>query len=240
MSLAVVSSTVQASWYQIEVIVFENKNPDTDGESWYESPDSSEREEVIELISDIADVDITKSEKVEDAAITEGELIPFLAFEKENFRLNDIFRILKISSNYNPVFHTAWQQPGLETDYAKYIHLDDVDKEQFIEYDMLPELAELEFSEELFIPERGTFNGTIRLRSTKYLHVDVEMNYFPEFTKQKKDIASQEEDTLKSYMQYVDTVRLKESRKIKLNDLHYFDHPYFGVLVQVSRIKLKE
>jgi hypothetical protein len=31
-------------------------------------------------------------------------------------------------------------------------------------------------------------------------------------------------------------VRLTETRQIKLEELHYFDHPLFGVLVQVSRL----
>ena len=31
-------------------------------------------------------------------------------------------------------------------------------------------------------------------------------------------------------------VRMKESRKIKLNELNYFDHPLFGVLLMVSPV----
>ena len=28
---------------------------------------------------------------------------------------------------------------------------------------------------------------------------------------------------------------LREKRRVKLNELHYFDHPFFGMLVRVSR-----
>ena len=31
-------------------------------------------------------------------------------------------------------------------------------------------------------------------------------------------------------------VRMKESRKIKLNELNYFDHPSFGALLMVSPV----
>ena len=29
--------------------------------------------------------------------------------------------------------------------------------------------------------------------------------------------------------------RLRESRRMKLNELHYFDHPLFGLFMRVSR-----
>ena len=35
-------------------------------------------------------------------------------------------------------------------------------------------------------------------------------------------------------------VRLKESRNIKLEELNYFDHPLFGILVLVSPVEIEE
>lgn len=37
-----------------------------------------------------------------------------------------------------------------------------------------------------------------------------------------------------------DGYRLIEKRRIKLNEVHYFDHPKFGVLVQVSRLEIDD
>ena len=31
--------------------------------------------------------------------------------------------------------------------------------------------------------------------------------------------------------------RLKENRRLKLNEQHFFDHPKFGLLMQVSRLE---
>ena len=31
--------------------------------------------------------------------------------------------------------------------------------------------------------------------------------------------------------------RLKENRRLKLNEKHFFDHPKFGLLMQVSRLE---
>lgn len=36
-----------------------------------------------------------------------------------------------------------------------------------------------------------------------------------------------------------DGYRLVEKRRIKLNEVHYFDHPKFGVLMQVSRLEVE-
>jgi Peptidoglycan-binding protein, CsiV len=62
--------------------------------------------------------------------------------------------------------------------------------------------------------------GGVRIRVTRFLHADIDMAWFP------PALADE----------VVQHVRLQESRKIKLNEVHYFDHPLFGVLLQVSRV----
>ena len=49
----------------------------------------------------------------------------------------------------------------------------------------------------------------------------------------QKNLAFQVKDSIES-------VRLTESRRIKLNELHFFDHPLFGVILQVSRYETEE
>lgn len=34
--------------------------------------------------------------------------------------------------------------------------------------------------------------------------------------------------------------RMREKRRLKLNEKHYFDHPKFGLLIQVSRLEVEE
>ena len=38
----------------------------------------------------------------------------------------------------------------------------------------------------------------------------------------------------------VSPVRIKEQRQVKLREIHYFDHPLFGVLVQVTPYVIAE
>jgi hypothetical protein len=65
--------------------------------------------------------------------------------------------------------------------------------------------------------------GSVRLRAGRFLHADVDMAYFPAGPVTPEAAPP------------VGHVRLQESRRIRLNEVHYFDHPLFGVVMQVSR-----
>ena len=55
-------------------------------------------------------------------------------------------------------------------------------------------------------------NGTVALRRGRYLHADVDL----EFSKQSA------------------AARLTQTRRLRNNELHYLDHPLFGVLISVA------
>jgi hypothetical protein len=55
------------------------------------------------------------------------------------------------------------------------------------------------------------FEGTVRLRIGRYVYFDCDLLFMQEST----------------------PIRLFESRRMRLGELHYLDHPLFGVLVQV-------
>ena len=66
--------------------------------------------------------------------------------------------------------------------------------------------------------------GYVRIRSSTYLHVDLDLAYYldggpGDFVRSQSRVS-----------------RMQESRRIKLNEIHYFDHPLFGVIVRVVRL----
>jgi len=67
------------------------------------------------------------------------------------------------------------------------------------------------------IQQYGTnqLNGTITFHSKKYLHLDINLQLT-------------ELDSSTNY-------RLKATRRIKADDIHYFDHPRFAVLAHVKK-----
>lgn len=62
--------------------------------------------------------------------------------------------------------------------------------------------------------DNGQIEGTVKLRQARFLDVDVDLIYAIGTEKY---------------------ARLQESRRMKLKELHYFDHPLFGAIIQVTR-----
>ena len=232
-ALACFSTPVLADWYQVEVILFEYIKPDADNEWWYENPGLPGRDQTIELIMDT--VDPVAGETVDP--VDEADLIPYLALSKDRYRLAGVNRVLELSREYRPLLHVAWQQPGLGSRDIRAIHLDNT------QFDEKPaEQAEPEPGEEWVRPEYTppvkVYDGILRLRKSRYLHVDVDFAYFPESMEQpiQGSAAGTDDNQLPS----ADYVRLTQSRRIRPEELHYFDHPLFGLIVQVSRIEINE
>ena len=238
------TGSVQAAWYKVEVIVFENLSPSLDGEVWHENPGLPERNDSIELISDLADEDELETESSDDEITMlreEDVLTPYLQLPESAHKLDGVYRILKLSREYRPHLHVSWQQPGLSSRRARAVHLQVVEEEELStnefsdsEPEYIESLQNTVTVEDLYQVLDLIFDGTLRLRSSRFLHVDVDMAFFPEFLSEEY----RNSNTLESIEDesQADYVRLRESRKIKLNEIHYFDHPLFGVLLRVSRL----
>lgn len=61
-------------------------------------------------------------------------------------------------------------------------------------------------------------DGTVRLYRARYLHLSADLILFPEF-----DLSN--------------LFRLQQSRRMRSNELHYLDHPVFGILAQVTPVE---
>jgi hypothetical protein len=204
---------VQAAWYQVEVIVFENVNPDADGESWDENPGLPDRWNAIDLVIGPGDA---------APPATESNLIPYLALESSWFRLDGVFRALRLSREYRPLLHVAWQQPGEGPAAERAVHL---------QLQRTP-AAGATAGADLYVAPETVVDGIVQLRIGRFLHVAVDMAYFPRPAQPAGEAAA-----TGAAAEYL---RMRGRRKILLNDLNYFDHPLFGMLVQVSRLRAPE
>jgi len=136
-------------------------------------------------------------------------------------RLAGIYSALRYSKQYRPILHMAWQQPGLGASRARNVQ---VRKEEGMATDSGLEVPLLKV------------DGVVKIRSTRLLHVDVDLAYFFQPVPETFLLTGMVEGT-EEPPRYA---RITESRKIKLNEVHYFDHPLFGVLLQVSRLSREE
>jgi len=239
------ASTANAAWYQIEVIVFEYISPSFDGELWDENPGLPDRSDSIELITELADNDedsksiATAGDNIQDKPGEKVELIPFLQSTKDRLRLDGVQRVLELSREYRPLYHVAWQQPGLTINNSRSVHLQKFVESEMSMADKAEDLdavnSETDLSGDRFQVPELAFDGTIRLRSSTFLHVDVDFAFFPKLFSTGR-VDSEQSTQLRG--QHADYVRLQESRKIRLNEINYFDHPAFGVILRVSRLNI--
>ena len=248
--LLIYLTPVNAAWYQVEVVVFDYLSPDFDGELWYENPGLPDRNNSVELVTELAQLkDEVLAPEVVDTAQLEmtrkkADLVPYLRLDGDVLRLEGVQRVLLLSRDYRPQLHVAWQQPGLESRQAKAVHLhkfgeleESFSNEESSDdvFDLEALLSQTPMREDVYKLLNLIFEGTIQLRSSTFLHVDVDMAYFPEYFRRDKELI--EENINDVVEKRADYVRLKESRKIRLNEIHYFDHPLFGIILRVSRLK---
>tara|TARA_B100000959_G_scaffold72145_1_gene76526 strand:- start:359 stop:1057 length:699 start_codon:yes stop_codon:yes gene_type:complete len=208
------------SWYQVEVIIFDRINPDLGEEKWVNG-EPKIRPDMIELYPN--------HEMNHDQG-----LAPYMIMDEKNNRMHGIFRVLKLSREYRPLIHLSWQQPATKLRQSRYIHMkydseSEVPKEEIL---AIPE--EPNFIEDL-TKTKKIIDGSIRIRSNFYLHVDLDIYYFKNLYNDNKIINKEVEFSNSRFKEL--TIQLKESRKIKLNEIHYFDNPLYGVILQVSRIE---
>ena len=107
-------------------------------------------------------------------------------------------------------------------------------------------------------PDAQRFFGAFRLSLSRFLHIDIDLAYRTEINAPQQQFQDPMTDVsfdnqpvntdilindiddviLQESKPILKEFRLLESRRIKPDEIHYFDHPAFGVIVMVSRYEL--
>ncbi|MBI2994241.1 MAG: hypothetical protein HYY48_08720 [Gammaproteobacteria bacterium] len=206
------------AWYQVEVIVFETLRPNPDGELFAENSGLPETEGAVELTA---------------TGATGANPSPFAAYRvitPSRYRLGGVYGSLRSSQDYRPLLHVAWEQPGSGEGPTRLVH---VERSAGLESGGAGVAAAAADLSATAPAAARIVDGTVRVRSGRFLHVDVDMAYFPE-----AGVLDPESRVPSPDSRHVGPVRIQTSRKIKLNELHYLDHPLFGVLIEVSRLRI--
>lgn len=221
----------EKAWYQVEVLVFANKNQSALlTEAWPENPGNPSGLDIVEL-NITGNDDITRSK-------------PWEVLPAKGYELNNRAYALRKSRDYRLLLHTAWQQPAQEDRQKQAVYLHDQLPIPFVKSSFPPESSEIgPFLQQLF--------GTLRLRISRYLHLDIDLTYRiaqeVQYNEQKDALMeavklAPEDNRFIFTSEPVTTIaqrgfRLQESRRIKSKEVHFFDHPLFGVLVYVTPLE---
>ena len=158
---------------------------------------------------------------------TEEPVFRFMPLPEEEFELGDLYRRLGNANGYEPLLHVAWQQPGYDPEAARPLDLS--------------RLAEL--------PDG--LQGEVRLYRSRFLHLELDLELWsgprrtlpgpqtattaPLFPDRGRPDAGEPLDALAP-----DIYRLSERRKLRSGELHYYDHPRYGVLARVTPVEAEE
>jgi len=150
---------------------------------------------------------------------TEEPVFRFMPLAEEELELGDLYRRLRNADGYEPLVHVAWQQPGYEPEDARPLDL--------------ARLAEL--------PAR--LRGEARLYRSRFLHLalDLELMSAPRqgLVAPVTAVPSSGEGERLAALE-PDVYRLIERRKLRSGELHYYDHPRYGVLAKVTPVEVDE
>jgi len=114
--------------------------------------------------------------------------------------------------------HFGWRQPGLAQDKAVPIRISEELLNSPARQGELPRLS-----------------GTLKLILSRYLHIETDLLY-----REKADgeqdlfqLAQQQDGSERQHSLYR-VYRLEQSRRMRSGELHYLDHPVFGMAVKVT------
>ena len=130
---------------------------------------------------------------------------------EEQLKLNPEWAALQHSKSYKPLLHFGWWQPDWPRSQARSIYLQ-MDLEQSRD----PSTS---------AGSMPPIEGTIRVYQQHYLHVALDLIY----RRQRKALLPV--DILQPDPKHY---RLKTTRRIRFDELHYIDHPLFGVLLYIA------
>lgn len=147
---------------------------------------------------------------LELAAAARAEALSVRPLRPEELKLGTEYRKLRALPAYQPLVHVGWVQPGLP------------------EADSMPvDLATL-----------GVINprGTVRVHLARFLHITLDLTYQGTGPATAAAAAGDGLDEITLAPQY----RLRTTRSARSTELHYFDHPAFGVLVRITPVTTQD
>ncbi len=217
----------EEKWYQVELLVFERRGEQVlHEESWDPDPGRPPIEESIALIA-------PGESPVEGPGPHAFRILPADALTMSKTRSH-----LENGAETTPILHVGWRQPGVPKEEAQWINLylppgdGSAARAPGNFFGMaqragarntatggLPALIPLAALQQP-TPSPPVLDGTIRVHLARYLHADVDLVYH------RKNIET--------------PFRLNTSRRMRSGELHYLDHPVFGVLIKVIPIEIEK
>ncbi len=216
----------QGRHYTVEMIVFSYENDDPSlSEQWpkdlhLELPpyynglhkrSSFSRSKLDELAAELASGDTpVKSGKAplsqkQILDLKKGVTADRFLLNKSQYILGNRKRRLAYRKDFRVLFHEAWKMPIYGKKHSVPIRIQGGKRYN----------------------GRYELDGSIRLSVARYLHVDTQL-----FLSKFQTATDQGSSSSKRVLSQV--IPMKQSRRMRSKELHYIDHPKFGILIQFT------
>ena len=160
-------------------------------------------------------IELVRSHEGEEAEAVHA----FRLLDRSELSLGGVRDSLRRSAHYRPFLHEGWRLPGLPHRAARAArigpHLGD-------DGAGIPEPVGGERPD-----ERPMVRGTVKVSLARYLQVDVDLLY-----RRPRDGEAAAPDHVPARF------RLISKRRMRSEELHYIEHPLFGVLVSITPFRI--
>ena len=134
-----------------------------------------------------------------------GGIHAFRLLDRADLSLDRVRNTLRRSARYRPLLHAGWRLPGLPRNAAR------------------PAYIGAGLAAEGNGNDPPAVRGTVKVSVARYLHVELDLLY----RLSGADAAAAPEGT-------PTWSRLESERRMRSRELHYIDHPLFGVLMRIT------
>ncbi len=215
----------EARWFDIEVIVFKRAQLSSENqEQWPPEPGRPNTDTAASLLPDVDDTNADPFEPV-----------PFQLLPAESYQLNDALEKMLASDSYIPLVHLAWRQPTYEKHRALPILINGGA--------VIPQQLNTFADPSVIPPQMNDLEGTITVSVIRYLHLAaVLLLHDPSATTESLAAVPAEGILSTDHLPELGmrSYRLMETRRMRSTEVHYFDHPAFGILAVITPYKLPE
>lgn len=162
----------------------------------------------------------------------------FRLLPESEYRLSDAAKKIATSNDYRIIKHFAWRQPGLDKSIAIPVYIQNTIATEIDE----TKPGDGQPKSPLYTQAR--LDGLIKVSLSRYLHLETELRFeangispLPEPMVETDTTeampAAKPRPTTAVYYE-------KQKRRLRSKELHYIDHPVFGMLVLMTQAEVPE
>lgn len=161
---------------------------------------------------------------------------------KKSYRLAQEAKYLTEKNGYRVLLHTAWRQPGMDSDTTIPIHL----HKEFIVTRQMPETPATTDPETgeiipastdlITVQNKAILDGYLKIVLSRYLHADFDLvlkTGLPLSSSQgiSRPVSEDEGQSVRLNHSPTTSYHLKQTRKMRSKEVHYIDHPVLGIVI---------